>query len=365
MKKLIYTSLFVVTFSFLSAQEKPAGKFSSFVFGDYFYNVTRESVIPSNAVLTGNKDFNGFQFRRIFFTYDNDISQTFAARFRVEADQSALSTNTRILTYIKDAFLRWKNIFSGSDLILGIQGPPAFEVSESFWGYRSLEKTIMDLRSIVSSRDFGVSLRGKLDADSKFNYWVMYANNSSHSPEFDKYKRYYAHINFKATPKLTITLYGDITDRAMINDTNSTSSPKATLSNNYITSALFIGYKESDKFTLGLEGFMQSLQNGNAAKVGTAYNYSNKNSLGFSVFGYYNLSDIYSLIGRFDYFDPNNSSDYKGDSRNYIILGFNYKADKNVHIIPNIQFETYEKLPNGTEIKTAVTARITFYYNFL
>ena len=50
---------------------------------------------------------------------------------------------------VKDAWLKWKNIFSGSDLIFGISPTPAFDVSEGAWGHRYLEKTIMDLDGIV------------------------------------------------------------------------------------------------------------------------------------------------------------------------------------------------------------------------
>ena len=35
-----------------------------------------------------NKDLNGFQFRRIYFTTDYAIDETFSARFRLESDQT-------------------------------------------------------------------------------------------------------------------------------------------------------------------------------------------------------------------------------------------------------------------------------------
>ncbi len=142
-------------------QEKLPFKLSGYMFGDYFYNAQRDDDITtlSNVALGGPEEFNGFLLRRIYFTYDDDISKDFAVRFRLEADSVSLDSRGKITVFVKDAYLRWKNI-GKNEFIFGIQPPPAYEVSEAAWAYRSLEKTIMDLRGIVSSRDIGVSLRG-------------------------------------------------------------------------------------------------------------------------------------------------------------------------------------------------------------
>jgi hypothetical protein len=130
----------IVCFSLSSsafAQDDAGGKISGYMFGDYFYNVMRDSTIDdiSNKALTGQKDINGFQFRRIYFTYDYKISDKFSTRFRLESQTVVGVDNTLFLTFIKDAYLQWKEIFSGSSLIFGIQPPPTFTVSESSWGY--------------------------------------------------------------------------------------------------------------------------------------------------------------------------------------------------------------------------------------
>ena len=191
-------------------QNLDKGKISGEVFLDYLYNVTRDSIQPklSNTALKGAKDLNGFEFRRVTFTYDYEFSSKFQSRVRFEANQSSASGSS-VTPYIKDLALKWKNIFDGSDLILGIQPPPSFEVSESYWQFRSLEKTIMDLRSIASSRDMGIALKGKIDAEGTVGYWITFANNSSLGPETDKYKRAYAHINIAPMKNMNITLYGD------------------------------------------------------------------------------------------------------------------------------------------------------------
>lgn len=330
------------------------------MFGDYFYNFSRDPSIGdlSNTVLTGKKDFNGFQFRRIYFTYDYKISETFDTRFRLEADQSANTNNGKIGVALKDAFLKWKNIFAGSDIIIGLQPGPAFEVSEGIWGYRSLEKTILDLRGIVSSRDLGISLKGMFNNSGNFNYWVMIGNNSGNSPEIDKYKRFYGHLYFKPLANFYVTVYGDFKIRP------SFTVNSVTLNNNDITTALFTGYSEKDKFSVGIESILQMRENGYVEQGVSSLVYQTRNALGISAFGSYNFSEITAAVIRFDYFDPNIDSDFKGDSRNFYIVSFVYKPDPSVSIMPNVLFETYESF-NGNNYDASFTGRITFYYNFL
>ena len=345
----------------LWGQEKSPSKFSGYVFGDYFYNISRDtsSALLSNTATGGAKDFNGFQIRRVYLTYDNEISTVFSSRVRLEGTTGA--------PFIKDAYLKWKEVFNSSDLIVGIQPTPAFEVSESYWGFRSVEKTILDLRGIVSARDLGVSLKGKLDSDGMTNYWLMYGNNSGVGAETDKYKRFYAHIDLKPIDKFRVTVYADYKMQSNINDPTSTAVPKKTLGSNVLTSALFLGFAEKGSYSVGVEGFYQIFNNGYIH--GTApITIDDKNALGISFFGSYFLNSDLNLFGRYDYYEPNMASTAKYDVRNYLIAGASWSVDKNVSIIPNIQVETYENatITGGSRsIDPAVTARITLYYVFL
>ena len=310
----------------------------------------------------GTKDLNGFLLRRAYLNYDKNISDKFSARFRLEADSNSNSSNNKISVFVKDASLKWKNIFEGTDFIFGIQPVPSFEVSEKYWGYRSLEKTIQDLRGFVSSRDFGIAFRGKISESSNVNYTVMFGNNSANSPETDKYKRYYAAVDFSPVNNFTIALTGDFKSRASINDPNNTN---ATLSHNSILGSLFLGYGEKNKYSFGVEGVYQIDQNGwiNSQDI-SPKEIRNVNALGISAFGYYWFTETISGLVRYDYFDPNMDSDFKGDSRNYFIAGIDFKADKNISIIPNVIYESYESIPNGLSFDPSVTARVTLYYNF-
>ncbi len=363
----------VVVLSLLTGEAAAQGKFSGYMFGDYFYNVARDTAFNSGGLSNaadatkGAKDFQGFQFRRIYFAYDNDISEKFTTRLRLEADQGDIYGSGKIGFAIKDAYLQWKDVFEGSNLIFGISPTPSFDVSEGIWGYRFLEKTIMDLRGIDPSRDFGIALNGKFNDEGTINYRVMIANGSGNKPESDKYKRFYGMLHFKPTKELVITLNGDYKAAPSINDPASTSVPRATISNSTVTGSLFAAYKEPDKFSIGVEGFLQSTQNGYHDPTSTLPDLTSRSTMGFTVYASVNFNPDLALVGRYDFFDPNSKSGSKGDSRNLIIGGLSWKPDKNVSIAPNVEVETYEKSPSPSTrtYNASVTGRLTFYYVFL
>ena len=380
MKKMLAVSAFLILLG--STLAVAQGKFSGYMFGDYYYNVMRDANIPSSNVASpaGGTAFQAFQLRRIYLTYDNDISEQFTTRFRLEADQAAATSaptasgdvlpSGKVGVFVKDAYLMWKNVFTGSNLIFGVQPTPAYDVSEAAWGYRSLEKTIMDLRGIVSSRDLGVSLKGKITGDGMINYWAMFANGSGNNVETDKYKRYYAHIQLKPSANLQATLYVDYKDAANVLD----SYTKSNVNNGAVTTALFIGYNEPYSYNIGIEGFMQSTSN--ALKDTATKSYSNKSAMGISIFGSVNIIPELALVARYDDFNPSTADNSKDPAqfgtgtagnlaRNYVIAGLSWKVDKNVSIMPNVLYETYEAQKGASTPDPSITARLTFYYIFL
>lgn len=376
MKQLIGV-LLAISCSLSVAQEKAPGRLSGYMLGDFYYNIARDgsfaalSNAASSSAAPGTTAMQAFQIRRIYFTYDNDISEQFTSRFRLEVDQGTdVLTSGKIGAFVKDAYLRWKNIFSGSDLIFGIQPPPTYDVSEAAWGYRSLEKTIMDVRGIYSSRDAGLSLKGRLVEGGSVNYWVMIGKNAGNAPAANKYNRYSAHIQVKPVANLQATVYADYKDAADVADP---SKPGSFVNHTTFISALFVGYSEPGKYNLGFEGFMTSTPN-DYLKSGSL---PTRSVHGISLFGSVNVSSDLVLVGRFDNYNPNTDNDAKDQTkvaasvvggslaRNYMIAGLDWKVIKNVSIIPNILYETYESATGATTPDASVTARLTLYYIFL
>jgi hypothetical protein len=404
MKKHLF--LLAVGLFLVSASAFAQASFSGYMFGDYYYNVARDSsfnfTTPKNSASSssapGAASMQAFQLRRIYFTMDDNISDQFTSRFRLEADQfatpgitapvgavtgkvdttkrpptvsaaSPAASNDELVSgktsvFVKDAYLMWKNIFAGSNLIFGVQPTPAYDVSETAWNYRFLEKTIMDLRSIVSSRDLGISLKGNLAGNGMLNYWLMIGNDNGNVPENNKYKRYYAHVQWKIMTNLQATAYVDYKDAGDVLNAAKTALVNGTTT----TEAIFVGYNEPFKYNLGFEAFMNSLSNGYTPTGATTL--SSKNALGYTVYGSYNFIPELAIVLRYDNYDPNTGSDLaaKGDSRNYVIGGLSWKVDKNVSISPNILYETYETetiAGKSISVDASVTARLTLYYVFL
>jgi len=347
----------IVQGTYILPQSEQNGKISGLVYADYFYNVSRDSYFDSlrNTALTGQQELNGFDIRRIYFTYDYKISGKFTTRFRVEGDGRALTRNERFGVFIKDAFIKWNNILPGQDIIFGIQPTPAFEVSESVYGFRSLEKTILDLRGIVSSRDFGLAMRGKIT--DQLNYWILLGNNSGNSPETDRYKRLYGHLSFKPLKNFVTTIYGDLRFRQRIRDPLNTEG--SLIGHNTITTALFFGYNNPDLFALGAEGFYTITEN----DVPINNVLETRNGMGISLFGSAELMNDLIFTARYDIFDPSSNEDIKHDKRDFYIIGLSYKPVEGVAVIPNVMVENYEDLP-GLSVDPSLTARLTIAYEF-
>jgi len=365
MKHLL--SIVLIAFTSLSlfaqADETPSGKLSGVFFMDYYYNAVRDSGFAAlqNKAVPGDKDVHGLQIRRIYLTYDYRFNSKFSSRLRLESDEANFTTNTsgnkasKFGMFVKDAYIKWKYT-EGHDVTIGIQPTPAFEVSEMVWGNRYIEKTILDLRKIVPSRDMAISFKGKIDNNGILKYWLMYGNNSPGNPEGDKYKRYFAQIEASPVENLVLTLYSDLqTKSEFVNKF----IPEEKLSNNTLTTAFFAGYRKKELFSVGLEAYSSIVNNG----YKLADSYTNSNGLGFSLFGNYYFNGKYSIFGRFDRFDPNTHSDATGDSRNLFIAGFAIKPIEKFTISPNIFVETFEKM-GDREIKSSVTPRITASFVF-
>ncbi|HPD32937.1 MAG TPA: hypothetical protein P5545_01875 [Bacteroidota bacterium] len=342
MKKILYLCLFLVIAGSAFSQDKNAVgsvgpvKFSGYMFGDLFYN--------ADAIDSTQRDVNGFNFRRIYFTADYTINDKFSSRFRLE---SSIANGSNINVFVKDAYLQWANIFRGSNLVIGISPTPAFDVSESVWGYRSLEKTPLDYFGLVPSRDMGIDLKGKFDDKGILKYWVKLGNNSGSKPETDKYKRYYGSLQFTPSKNFTVIVDGDY----------NTLPPKAGLNNSAFTGDVFVNFNKGKIFSVAAEVFIKSQQNN--YKPSGATSPETQNGLGFSFWAKSMFTDNIGIVGRFDMWDPNTNENAKNDKQNLIIGAIDFKVMPNFDIMPGIEIHTLEGKDHDD-----ITPRITFYWIF-
>ncbi len=175
-----------------------SGRLWGYMFGDFYAKGHSDSAgRGSNNQYSGiPTSRNAFQFRRIYLGYDYNITSKFSAEVLLAAEDNFAAGNPpgggatgdetlngKLTFYIKLANIRWKNIWKGTDLVVGQVATPAFPLlSERIWAYRSIERTIADIRR-TPSYDLGAALQGKFDSKGNFGYNLMVGNGSSAKPE--------------------------------------------------------------------------------------------------------------------------------------------------------------------------------------
>jgi hypothetical protein len=185
-----------------TTKSEPAWKISGLVYSDYYWMAAnhREAL----------EDQNGLWFRRIYLTYDHKFSDAFSARVRLEMNSPGdFSTSQRLTPYVKDAYLRWTK--GRQSVSFGIAPTPSFEFVESVWGYRSVEKTPLDLYRWDSSRDTGILAQGALGARTR--YAAQIGNGNGVNGETDRTKAFRGSVRHEIVKGLTVEGYADVQDR--------------------------------------------------------------------------------------------------------------------------------------------------------
>lgn len=326
-------------------------------YADYYYNISHHDASA--------KDQNAFQFRRIYFTVENNITESIKIRFRLESAHDEFGSTSKINPFVKHAYLEWSNLIPHHKLYLGIIETNGFKNTDAYWGYRSIEKTIMDLNKISSSADMGIGLKG--DLGTVAHHWLTVFNGTGYgSSEVDKYKKIgYA---FWLTPVRGMILEGYIDYEKQDPNTGTFKYARDYFhSSGYMTMKGFLGYSVPS-FTVGAEWFRRiNKESGATDASGTSR--TDVNRQGFSFFGSW-ITPITNvkLFGRYDLYDPNTDDNvYVSSSKNgmddefsQIFAGLDFMPRGNVHFMPNVIIKNYTQ--NGKD--NDVTARMTLYYKF-
>lgn len=287
----------------------------------------------------------GFWFRRAYLTFDFAIADPWSARFRLEANSPGdFKTNAKLAPFVKDAYLARKG--KKADFFVGIQPSPTWEFTESFWGYRSVEKVPLDLYRMGSSRDFGLGIKGK--ASDTISYHAVIGNGAGEASETNEGKKAMLAVAVQPAKQLVVEVYGDFEDRPLSTDRT--------------TYQLFGGWK-SAKSRYGLQYASQNRE--------TATGPDQTFAVG-SIFGVWDLSEKLSLLARVDRtFDPNPEADKipylvmaKNMELDFAVVGVDYKLNKKISIIPNIEYVAYRDTNGVAAPDNDLYARITLYFQF-
>jgi len=331
MKRIALVILLLLLCLTVSAEDKPV-TISGYLFGDYYY-------VSSNhdPALEGK---NGFWVRRAYITFDRALSDELSARLRFEMNSPGdFKTNATLEPFVKDAYIKWKQS-AKMDLLIGISPTPTWELIEKVWGYRSVEKTPVDLQRMGSSRDFGIALTGAFDDAKKYRYHVIAGNGSGTGSETNDGKKIAFAVSTSPVKAVTVELYADRDDRP--GDTDRTLLQ--------VFAAL-----QREHYRAGLQ-YSHQQRDGEDISLDVA-----------SAFVVYDLRENISLLGRVDrMFDPNPEGDkipylpFDTTSKSTLFLaGVDWKVHKSFSVIPNVEVVTYDDGAGND-----VVPRVTFFYTF-
>lgn len=340
-KVLLYLSLVLLLPGLAVGQVSVGnnGELSGLVFGDYFWMASHH-----DSTVEGS---NGFQFRRVYLTYDHDITDTFSSRLRLEMNSDGnFNSSSSMTPDVKDAYLQWE---SGSHQIkAGISPSPLFSLIEDVWGYRSVEKSPQDLYGFGSSRDFGLSFKGTLNEGEKLNYHFFFGNGNGNESELDRGKKIMLSLSYNISEQLVVEGYGDWND---------------TGSGDILTAQGFAGYR-SDQLNIGALYAYQYRQNANfddGLHLDLVSLFSNMrlwdNGKGFIRVDH--LYDPNPAGGSITYLPMNPNAE-----STFLIGGVDVEINSNVNIIPNIEAIIYGETMFLENPSPDIMPRLTLNYEF-
>lgn len=403
--------------SAFKANTPASGRIWGYVFGDFYYKSHSDSLNRGGAnQYTGiPQSRNAFQFRRIYLGYDYNFNKKFSSELLLSAEDnfpaynppSSASasgdelSNQKETFFIKLANIRVRNIWKGTDLILGEQSTPAFAMlTEKVWNYRSIERTIADIRR-TPSYDLGVGLNGSFDPKTRnFGYDLLMATGNSDKPAANSFKWFYGDVyGWFLDKRLVIDLYADYErlnwqpgwhhDRQML---------KA-----------YVAYTTSP-ITVGVEGFINTMRaDTKAALIGGGADTIDTKARGISFYAHGDIiTDKLRWFARVDMYNPNKNVDnskysaYSGISspggymsngykmtysastgaptsatstgdptskETFFTAGLDFMPYSNIHFEPNIWYNHYSSQLASTDAgwgpnNQDIVWRLTFFFVF-
>jgi hypothetical protein len=248
----------------------------------------------------------------------------------------------------QEVYIEWKNLVPLSNIYFGISSTPSIALAEKIWGYRSLEKVILDRNGLVTIDDMGVGIKGRLVSDGSVGYAFMVGNGEGVKLENDKLKKIYGEFYFAPMKSSVVELYADYEN-----------SPDA---QSQLTGKALLGY-QVPSVSAGVEGFYRTVHNGAFNSVPLA----DSNLVGGSAYISFQIAENIRGVLRGDYYDANVSETTVGVREIFSVVGVDYSPVQDVHLIPNALYthRMYKVSPApGPALVDDITFRLTFAYSF-
>ncbi len=345
--------------------EPPRGHLWGYIFGDLYWKVAGENAEWGQAeYMQTDKNMFAGKLRRLYFGYNYRMSDQFSSSLLLEANPGTLMPNGAYGTIIKQGYLQWNipyNLLYNPSVRVGLIPTPVFAFPERTWGYRSIEKEILDSRGIGQSVDQGVSYSANFDRAGNYGVTLMAGNGSGTRPAGDSHLEYYTSFFARLFDRrFSVEV---MTDYKYLGD-----------GNNFGIVRGFFAW-EAENWMLGAE----IAQNYNSVSGNSGHTDIEPLLISlFSSITLHGISDKLRAFVRYDLFNPDR--DYSDDKvypdnfpddlqyvydQHLLIAGLHFAPHERVHIKPNVYINRYDdKRPDPVNRKTDIVPRTTLYFLF-
>jgi len=311
----------------------PVFKVGGLAFGDAYHVASHHTEEGGGAA--------GLVLRRAYLTFNANVSDDWFGRLRFEGNQSGKFEDYDLDGQIKDLYAGRK--FGKHRVVLGLSPTPTYDLIESTWGLRYLEKTPLDLQG-VASRDTGISASGPVNGSGTLSYRAMFGTDVEFESDSNDSRKWMGALTWRPAPPWVLDFYLDFEDRNGPNDRSMVQ--------------LFAAYR-TEAWRWGIQYSNQDREDDPPLELA-------------SVFAVYRLGERASLVGRVDrLLEPSP----KGNGIAYLpfdptaratllICAVEFRALPYLAITPNIEVIAYDRNDQGVRPDTDTHFRLTFYVDF-
>ena len=310
-------------------------EFGGLLFGDAYWVASHHDPTAEGIVSAW--------IRRGYLTFDSEFTKRLSGRMRFELNQDGDFDVFEFEVDFKDLYLQ--TAIGEHNVLFGLSSTPTFNLIESFWGYRHVERTPMDVQGIAS-RDTGIAANGPIAKKGAISYRVMYGTQLEFGSDSNDAGEWMGAVSWEPNSSWVVEVYGDFEDPFSDGD------GRRTLQG-------FLGYR-TESARLGLQYSHQDRDDSPGIKLA-------------SVFGVADFAKNWSFLGRVDrLFEPSIRGEdiaylpFDPDAKaTLLILGVEARPYEFFSLIPNIEYIRYDN-PDGPEPRPEddLLVRLTFCLKF-
>lgn len=292
-------------------------KIGGVVFNQYSYDLMEKGA-----------NYNAFEITRTYLSFSTNLTEKISFKAVTDIRRYTTSTPSNLQIFLKNMDFTIKDFFLGSNLGIGLINLPWVPFVEGIWKHRFVSTVFADTEGKLTSTDLAMQLSGKL-IDKYLEYSFILANGEGYNnPEVNRAKDGYGRLTFTPMPDSLSGLRISAHYRAGLVNVEQ----KRDVAN------AIVSFEQSD-YAIAAEYMYTVDQSGQ--------NRGYYVGAGYSIFGFLKLPANFSLIGRYDFFDPDTNPDKTENGHFRVIYGIGYEIADGVKVAVDNQQVKYEANATG------------------